>query len=296
MRRKDGEYRWLQTTGEPRLTPDGDLLGYIGSSLDITDIKQAEQLLREINLTLEQAVRERTAELERSNRELDQFAYVASHDLRSPLRGIEHLANFILQDVGATLPEPSQRHLTLIKGRIKRMEALLNDLLAYSRAGRHRYTPERLDPAKLIGDTVELLAPPTGFAVKIIDPPPFLISERVPLELIFRNLIGNAIKHHPRPEEGLVHITMFDQGDWVKITVADNGAGIDPSAHTRIFEIFQTLRPRDEIEGSGIGLTVVKKLIETKGGAIWVESTPGAGASFHFTWPKHPPVEIATSP
>jgi signal transduction histidine kinase len=232
--------------------------------------------------------------LERSNRELDQFAYVASHDLKSPLRGVEHLANFLLQDVGETLPGPSQRHLALIKGRIQRMEALLNDLLYYSRAGRHRYAPERLDPAKLIGQTVELLAPPAGFVVELVEPAPLLVSERVPLELIFRNLIGNAIKHHPHPAQGRVRITLSEQSDWLQITVADNGAGIDPGDHARIFEIFQTLRPRDEVEGSGMGLTIVKKLVETRGGAIWVESTPGAGASFHFTWPRQPPETMNT--
>jgi PAS domain S-box-containing protein len=253
---------------------------------DITERKQAEEALRQLNATLEQRVRERTAELERSNRELDQFAYIASHDLKSPLRGIEHLANFILEDAAATLPESSQRHLTLIQGRIRRMEALLNDLLDYSRAGRHRYALERVEPATLIRETVDLLALPAGFVVEVVEPMPVLVGERVPLELIFRNLIGNAVKHHHQPAQGWVRISMVEQDDWVQVAVADNGPGIDPAFHERIFEIFQTLKPRDQVEGSGIGLTVVKKMIETRGGAIWVESTPGAGASFHFTWPK----------
>jgi len=114
---------------------------------------------------------------------------IASHDLKSPLRGIEQLSAFLLQDVGAMLPEPSQRHLRLIQGRIKRMEALLNDLLTYSRAGRRRCPPERLDLAVLIRETVELLAPPAGFVVELVEPMPLLIGERVPLELVFRNLI-----------------------------------------------------------------------------------------------------------
>ncbi|RIK37933.1 MAG: hypothetical protein DCC55_22700 [Chloroflexi bacterium] len=254
-------------------------------ALERARLYEAEQQAR---VALEERVRERTAELERSNRELDQFAYVASHDLKSPLRGIEHLAGFLLQDVGATLPEASRRHLTLIQARIKRMETLLNDLLDYSRAGRHRYPPEQLDLAALIRDAVELLDPPAGFVVEIEEPIPPLISERVPVELLLRNLIGNAIKHHDRPSEGVVRIQVSDQGDWIEVTVADNGPGIDPAFHERIFEIFQTLKPRDQVEGSGIGLTVVKKLVETRGGAIWVNSAPGEGTSFHFTWPKYP--------
>jgi PAS domain S-box-containing protein len=252
-------------------------------ALERARLYEAEQQAR---AKLELRVQERTAELERSNRELDQFAYIASHDLKSPLRGIEHLTNFLIEDAAPLLPEASQRHLSLIRSRIKRMEALLNDLLAYARAGRHRYAPERLEPATLIRETVELLAPPPGFVVEIVEPMPVLVGERVPLELIFRNLIGNAVKHHHQPSQGRVRIHMIKQDDWVQVTVADNGPGIDPAFHARIFEIFQTLKPRDQVEGSGIGLTVVKKMVEARGGTIWVESIPGEGAIFSFTWPK----------
>jgi PAS domain S-box-containing protein len=284
--RGDGSWAYTTVNSAPVRDANGNIVLGVAAFVDITARRQAEEELRQLNATLEQRVRDRTAELERSNRELDQFAYIASHDLKSPLRGIEHLANFILEDAADMLPAASQRHLTLIQGRIKRMEALLNDLLDYSRAGRHRYTAEPLEPAALIRETVELLALPPGFVVDIIEPMPTLVSERVPLELVFRNLISNAAKHHHQPEQGVVRITMRDEGAWVQVAVADNGPGIDPAFHERIFEIFQTLKPRDQVEGSGIGLTVVKKVIETRGGAIWVESTPGAGATFHFTWPK----------
>jgi len=235
---------------------------------------------------LEQRVAERTAELERSNRELDQFAYVASHDLRSPLRAIDTLAHWVTQDAGDVLPETSRVHLHKLRGRIKRMDALLNDLLDYSRAGRHHHTPEMVDTGALVRDLADFLAQPAGFQVRLVEPMPRLLAERIPLETVFRNLIGNAIKHHHDAAVGYVEVSARDCGSWYEFTVADNGPGIDPAYHKRIFELFQTLKPRDEVEGSGNGLAIVKRLVESRGGTVAVDSASGAGASFRFTWPK----------
>jgi hypothetical protein len=290
MRQHDGEYCWMQSIGLPRFTEEGDFLGYIGSSIDITEIVRAEELLRELNLTLEQRVEERTAELERSNRELEQFAFIASHDLKAPLRGIDTLANFLLEDSAHLLPATSQKHLEMIKGRIQRMEALLNDLLAYARAGRLRYADEWIDLADLLQEAIALLAPLDSVRIEINTHIPTLIGERIPLATVCRNLIINAIKHHHRPDE--IHIRIHvsegtgEAAGFVQFAIADNGPGIDPRHHTRIFELLQTLEPRDRVEGSGVGLPMVKKIVETRGGKIWVESTPGAGATFYFTWPK----------
>ena len=253
---------------------------------DITGRKRAEAALQELNATLEQRVAERTAELERSNRELDQFAYVASHDLRSPLRAIDTLAHWITQDAGDVLPEASRVHLQKLRGRIKRMDALLNDLLDYSRAGRHHHTPEMVDTGALVRDLADFLAQPAGFQVKLVAPMPLLLAERIPLETVFRNLIGNAIKHHHDAAAGVVVVAAKDCGAFYEFSVADNGPGIDPAYHQRIFELFQTLKPRDEVEGSGNGLAIVKRLVESRGGTVAVDSTVGAGATFWFTWPK----------
>lgn len=286
IQHKQGAWRWFISFDTPFLrTADGAPQQVLGVALDITARKQAEVELRTLNTTLEQRVRERTAELERSNRELDQFAYVASHDLKAPLRSINHLATWLSDDAAAVLPATSQAHLDKMRGRIKRMETLLNDLLAYSRAGRQSFKIEPVSIATLVKGIVDLLAPPPGFTVTIKNEMPALPVERVPLETVLRNLIGNALKHHYNPQIGQVQIDVQAQSQVVEFTVADNGPGIDPTFHERIFQVFQTLKPRDEVEGSGMGLAIVKKLIESRHGTIQVESSLGNGATFRFTWP-----------
>jgi len=294
----DGDHTY-DITFEPLRTAAGNIMGLTTAALDITDRKQAEAELRrstqqlqalsrslqELNNTLEQRVAERTAELERSNRELDRFAYIASHDLKAPLRAIDNLSTWIAEDAADVLPPSAQMHLTKLRGRVKRLEILLDDLLLYSRAGRRRHTPEQVNTQMLINGVMELLNPPPGFQVHIESDLPTIRSERPPLEIIIRNLLENAIKHHHRVQEGVVQITARPRDNMVEFQVADNGPGIEAQYHERIFEVFQTLRPRDEVEGSGMGLAIVKKTVESAGGKIWVESSPGAGTRFYFTWP-----------
>jgi PAS domain S-box-containing protein len=254
---------------------------------DITERKRAEEALRELNATLDQQVQKRTEELTKRLGELDQFAYVISHDLKAPLRAIDHLAHWISDDAGDVLPLGSQAHLATLRGRIKRMEKLLDDLIAYSRADRYDYSTEQVETALLVEEITRLVAPPQGFAVTAQSPMPVLTTQRVPLEMVLRNLINNAIKHHNRPN-GQVQVLARDLGDYTEFTITDDGPGIDPQFHARIFQVFQTLKPRDQIEGSGMGLAVVKKLVESRGGSIQVESSVGQGAAFRFTWPKAP--------
>ncbi len=276
----EGLDHWFRSTAAKA----GD--GFAVAFSDITERKHAENALYELTATLEQRVAERTAELERSNRELDQFAYVASHDLKAPLRAIINLANWLVEDASDRLLPASQEHLQKLRGRAQRMERLLDDLLTYSRIGRRDGTVEQVKLEALLQDIVYLLAPPTGFSIITEGELPTLLTPRTPLELIFRNLIGNAIKHHHRPETGEVRIAAVDQGDFIRFAIRDNGPGIEPQYFERIFGMFQVLKPRDEIEGSGMGLAIVKKTVEYRGGQIQVEANDGPGVTIYFTWPK----------
>ncbi len=255
---------------------------------DITERKQAELALLQLSTTLEQRVQERTRELERSNQDLDQFAYVASHDLKAPLCGIRMLADWVQEDAGEFLPQQSQRHLHNLQSRVDRLDQLLEDLLAYSRVGRKNYQLKRVDVSLLLQEAIELLAPPPGFQIITETEMPVFVTRQAPLELIFRNLIGNAIKHHHKPHTGHVWIWAREVNEFIEFRVTDDGPGIEPIYHERIFQMFQTLQPRDVVEGSGIGLAIVKRAVEHQKGSIQIESNLGEGTSVIFTWPRKP--------
>lgn len=226
--------------------------------------------------------------LEATNRELDQFAYVTSHDLKAPLRGIASLAEWIEEDLGETLIDPVRRNLGLLRGRVRRMEALIQGILDFSRAGRLPGKHEPVDVARLVLDVAELLAPTPPATVTIDGPLPELLTERVALQQVFLNLISNALKHARRPD-ARVRITCADDGERWRFCVADNGPGIDPGYRGRVWGIFQTLAARDKVEGTGIGLAIVKKLVEGRGGRAWIDAVDpaaGTGAALCFTWPK----------
>lgn len=226
------------------------------------------------------------ADLQRSNADLDKFAYVASHDLKAPLRGIRSLAQWIEEDVRATASAETLENLSLLHNRVDRLDGLLESLLAYSRIGYKTAVPETIDLAKLIDEIADYLAPGAGFTVQYQGEVAQVHTSKSPLELVLRNLINNAIKHHDAPH-GQVMISAHDIGRHIEYRVQDDGPGIPAAFHTRIFEMFQTLKPRDQIEGSGMGLAIVKKTVELFGGEIHVMANAvGRGTSFVFTWKK----------
>ena len=206
---RDGHTVWINLTVAPNWASDGEVDYVISVVEDVSEKKAAEAALRALNDGLEDRVRERTAELARSNAELDQFAYVASHDLKAPIRAIDSLATWIDEDAGDALPDGSARHLALLRQRAKRMERLLDSLLAYSRAGRSEAAPEPVDTAALARDVAETVAPPGGFDVRVEGDFPVVETARAPLALVLRNLVGNAIKHHDRPD-GRVTVSARD--------------------------------------------------------------------------------------
>jgi signal transduction histidine kinase len=273
--RKDGTLFWINAVITPLHDEAGNLRGFAKVSRDITERKQVENELRQT-----------AAELARSNAELQQFVYAVSHDLKSPLRGVKYLASWIAEDAAAVLPEASKEHLNKMHSRIQRMEKMLDDLLIYSRVGRQYYNnKESFNSHILVEEVIDLLAPPAGFTIKIQEAMPMLTTYRVLLEMVFKNLIENAIKYHDRTE-GQVEISAQEVDGFVEFSVTDDGPGIDEAFHERIFQIFQTLRPKDETGGSGLGLAIVKKAVEGQGGTISVISSEGQGATFRFTWPK----------
>jgi signal transduction histidine kinase len=233
---------------------------------------------------MENSLRAALAESSRANVELQQFAYVASHDLRAPLRAIDSLTSWIEEDLKDQLTDEARTYMSLLRGRVGRMERLLIDLLDYARVGAGAQAVEMVDVASLIDGVMNLAHLPDGFVVEIEPPMPTFETARVPLQRILLNLITNAVKHHDRVG-GRVKVAVQDVGAFWTFVVSDDGPGIPEDFWAKAFQMFQTLKPRDVVEGSGMGLAFVKKLVEGAGGEVSIESR-GRGTSVRFGWPK----------
>lgn len=220
-------------------------------------------------------------ELKAANEELGSFAYAASHDLKAPLRAIASLAQWLSADQAPKFDDEGREQMALLLGRVKRMDRLIDGILEYSRVGRVKQTRSRIDLNALVADTVDLLAPPAHVCVEV-GPLPTIVIERTRAQQVFQNLIGNAIQYMDKPHGTIRVDCRADGGDW-HFRVEDNGPGIEQRHFDRIFQMFQSLTARDKKESTGIGLTLVRKIVEMHGGRIWVESRMGAGSTFHFT-------------
>ncbi len=228
-------------------------------------------------------------DLRQANANLQEFTYVASHDLRSPLRGIADLVEWIEADLGDSPPPEVAKNLGRVGTRVKRMEQLIDDLLSYARAGRAATEYTRVDVAELVARVLEIQPPPPGIDVAVdIDVAPFLAT-RTPLETALRNVIGNAFKHHDR-DAGSVRVVARESGSYCEIAVVDDGPGVPAGARERIFKLFQTLTPRAAAGGSGIGLALTKRIVEVHGGRVEIDSpvADGRGAKFRIWWPRFP--------
>ena len=259
-----GEIRTLFTT-KTRFEDDEGKAYILGVARDVTEREELIEMLK------------------KSNSDLDEFAYIASHDLKAPLNAIKRLVSWIEEDAGEVLQGDSLEHFGMIKNRINRMNMLLKDLLDYSRVGKNDGLPQKLNLQETAKHCYQLLDLAEDFVIDVdnID----VVLPKLPLELVLTNLMSNAIKHHDKKSGHIIIKCKHVKNDY-KISVTDDGPGIAPSLHEKIFKKFQTLKPRDEIEGSGLGLAMVEKALANHSGKISIKSDVGKGATFFITWPK----------
>lgn len=226
-----------------------------------------------------------TQELQRSNEDLESFAYTASHDLRAPLRGIGNLIGWIREDLGDKVDEDAESKFSLMTDRVQRMERMLEDLLQYSRIGRTDLQEAEFQPEQKIREAFDLLNAEQRFELEIPGPLPTLSGTPIAFQQVVANVIGNAIKHHDG-ETGRIRVYSTRQDAFVRITIADDGPGIPEQYRERVFALFQTLKSRDSVEGSGMGLAIVRRVLDVAGGKVSITGNDhGRGASVHIDWP-----------
>ncbi len=252
----------------------GNIIGGIESFEDITATKRIEQRQEKL-----------VEELESVNHELKDFAYIISHDLKAPLRGITTLADWISSDYGDKLDDQGKEQLRLLKERVSRMHNMIEGVLQYSRVGRIKEEKVPVDLNILMGEVIDTIGPGENIEVVVENELPVVNLGPIRIKQIFQNLLGNAVKYIEKPE-GWIRIGCVADGDFWKFSVADNGRGIEERNFERIFKIFQSLAPQESYESTGVGLTVVKKIVELYGGKIWLESELTKGTTFFFTLPK----------
>lgn len=274
--RRNGDYRWVHERGVPRHNALGFHAGYIGSCIDITPHKEAEE-------ELERRVRQRTAELENANRELEAFSYSVSHDLRAPVRIINAFSTLLLNQHSESLSEDARRMLGRIRQGSIAMGQLIDDLLTFSRVGRTSLNKRPVDVDQLAREVVqELCAAELGREVQIeVADMPVVQADPALLRQVYFNLLSNALKF-TRPRDR-ARIEVGAQPERAPVFyVRDNGVGFDPRYSQKLFGVFERLHSSEEFEGTGVGLALVQRIVERHGGRIWAEAEPGRYAAFYF--------------
>jgi len=273
-KKKNGELYWEKAKISPIKNKDGVITHFVALKEDVTALKLAEE-----------ALKRHTEELERSNRELEQFAYVASHDLQEPLRIVAGYVQLLSRRYKGKLDEKAEEFISFALDATKRMQALISDLLAYSRIGAGGKDFGSVDMEKVLDSTLLDLNPALSErgAEVTRSPLPSVKGDEPQLRRLFQNLIGNAVKYCS--EMPRIHVSAEKKADSWLFSIRDNGIGIAPRHHDRIFQIFQRLHAKNEYSGTGIGLAICKKVVENHGGRIWVESEAEKGSTFYFTIP-----------
>lgn len=264
----------------PLTLPSGDL----GVFLHNVNVTREVEARREVERKVAELARV-TDELARSNEELDQFAYAISHDLKAPLRGIGHLAEWLLQDYADRLEREALEYAAMIRARVQRLEAMIEGLLEYSRVGRTAQATGPVDLAQVVTEVIDLIPGKEGVSVVVEGAFPTIVTTAVRIRQVIQNLLSNAI-HYARTRVAVRCQEDAGGGPWLRFAVVDDGPGIDPRDQDRIWSVFQRLEGADDTAGTGIGLALVRRIVQEAGGEAWVESTPGSGATFLFTWPR----------
>jgi PAS domain S-box-containing protein len=272
---------WVVVSADPVMADDGDTAYYVYIFRDITYRKKSEETLAKLNKDLGKTVKD----LEASNQEHRNFAHVIAHDLKSPLRGIGSVADRLIRNYSDKLDKEGTDQLRLLIIRARRMSDFIDGILRYAEIGYVCEEQHNVDVNALLMEIIGEIIIPDNIEVAIEPNMPTVLAERLRLKQVFQNLLSNAVKYIDKPK-GLLKIGCTEENNFWKFSVADNGCGINEKYFERIFEIFQTLVPRDKTESTGIGLTIVKKIVELYGGKVWVTSKIGEGSVFFFTLPK----------
>ncbi|HEY3487000.1 MAG TPA: PAS domain S-box protein [Gammaproteobacteria bacterium] len=276
-RRKDGSWFEVSLNISSVFDRDGKMAGV---SLIVRDISERTQVVPGSD--------QQQQKLEAMSKELNDFAYIVSHDLKAPLRGISFLADWLNEDYADKLDEEGKENLRLLKSRTTRMSQLIDGVLSYSRAAGRKEESEPVDLNVLLPEVIDSLAPPRHIHIEVAAGLPVVVCGPGKISQVFHNLLSNAICYMDK-EQGLIQVGCRDEQDKWCFWVRDNGPGIEEAYFEKIFQIFQTLAPHDKVNSVGVGLSVAKKIVGLYGGKIWPESTVGTGTAFYFTLPKNIP-------
>ncbi|MFD1616591.1 PAS domain-containing sensor histidine kinase [Gelatiniphilus marinus] len=272
IKNKQGEIRYWMASGAPNYDLEGNITGSIGVYYDITEIKKLQN--QKENLLLK---------LEKRNEELQEYAHIVSHDLKSPLRSVSALVSWLKEDNKGKLDNASIQNFSLIESTVEKMEQLITDILEYSSIGSEEIEKSDVNINTVVTDLIQMLFIPEHISVNVLSKLPIIKGNKTKLQQLFQNLISNAVKFIDK-EVGIIDINVKELSTHYKFCIKDNGIGIEKKFHHKIFRIFNTLNKSED--STGIGLSIVKKIVELHEGKIWLESEPNIGTTFYFTLKK----------